>query len=96
MNRNMLKRNPVNVTPADIETVQQIRKLLLGILSIPAATLEHAVQTAHATPDDPEEADRPMKDWPEVFEEQGVTRQTLRMFLNFRGQLSTAIYGRGK
>lgn len=80
----MSNRN-INVTDADIATAHQVRKLLLGIMALPHTQLEHAVQVAH------ESAERDFCTPPEVFLEQGVTRQALRMFWHFRCNLTAVM-----
>ena len=82
-------KNP-NITQVDLDTVRQVRKLLLAALAGP---LEHAVQVAHESVLDP--SDDPHLDpvflQPEHFEAQGVTRQALRMFWSFRVNLESAM-----
>lgn len=79
-----MKSNP-NIVSADVETVRRVRRCIEEVLSIPAGPLEHAVQLAHESTayqkDDP----------PEVFEGEGVSRQTLRMFWHFRCNLEAAM-----
>ena len=84
MNRN---ENP-NITADDIATVRDVQKLMQAILAVPAGPLEHAIQVAHETRLDPEIAKRSP---PEYFRAQGVTRQALRLFWNFRCRLEAAM-----
>ena len=75
----------INATDADIAMVKELRRLMLLVLAVPAAPLEHVVQMAH------ESSAYDDEDPPEVFEDQGVTRQSLRMLWNFRCYLEAAL-----
>ena len=79
-----MNSNP-NITGADTATVRQVRKILLAVLAVPAEPLEHAVQLAH------ESTANQKSDPPEVFEDEGVSRQALRMFWHFRGNLDAVM-----
>ncbi len=80
----MGKRN-INVTDADIAVVRDVRQLLLAVLAVPVGPLEHAVQLAHESTNSQED------DPDEIFEDQGVTRQALRMFWHFRCNLEAVM-----
>lgn len=67
-----------NVTEADRKVVCDVRRLLLAVLAVPVGPLEHAVQAAH------ESTANRKDDPPEVFDDERVTRQALRMFWHFR------------
>ena len=75
----------INILDEDIELAKRVRQLLLAVLAIPAGPLEHLVQLAHAS------NDRQRRDPPEPFEEQGVTRQSLRMLWHFKCNLEAAM-----
>lgn len=75
----------LNVTVDDKLIVGRVRNVLLSVLKIPADQLEHAVQVAHESGED--EFEPP----PEVFLNQGVTRQALRMFWHFRCNLEAVM-----
>ena len=87
--------NP-NVTTADLDTVREVRKLMLAVLALPTGPLEHAVQVAHDSCLDPDtDADWDfdpvyLVDPPEYFAALGVTRQALRLFLSLRHNLEQA------
>ncbi|HOD84211.1 MAG TPA: hypothetical protein PKG77_22535 [Phycisphaerae bacterium] len=75
----------INATEQDKAVVRSARRLLLEVLKIPAAPLEHAVQIAH-------EGDWQLQgDPPEVFAALGVTRQALRMLWHLRCNLDAAM-----
>ena len=80
----MAHRN-INVTDADIAMANQVRRLLLSVLAVPAGPLEHLVQLAHET------NGWQRQDPPEIFAEQGVTAQTLRMLWHFRCNLEAVM-----
>lgn len=80
----------INVTEADVAMAQQVRRLLLSVLAVPAAPLEHLVQLAH------ESDDWQRQDPPEIFAEQGVTAQTLRMLWHFRCNLEAVMPREGR
>ncbi|HOD84355.1 MAG TPA: hypothetical protein PKG77_23280 [Phycisphaerae bacterium] len=75
----------INVTEIDRRLARQVRQLLLAVLAVPVGPLEHAVQLAHETDDDPYEAP------PETFSNEGLTRQALRMFWHFRCNLEAVM-----
>jgi hypothetical protein len=79
-----LARNP-NITDGDVATVRDVRRLLLAVLAIPTGPLEHAVQLAH------ESTGLQKHDPDEVFDDQGVPRQALRMFWHFRCNLEAVM-----
>jgi len=84
----MYKRKPPknrNITDADRAMIREVQKLLLASLAIPLGPLEHVVQVAHESP--PSRRANP----PEYFEQEGVTRQALRMFWHFRYSLEPAM-----
>ncbi len=75
----------INVTETDRRLARQVRQLLLAVLAVPAGPMEHAIQVAH------ESTALQMDDPPETFEEEGVTRQALRMFWHFRCNLEAVM-----
>lgn len=75
----------VNATEQDKAMVREVRQLLLAVLKIPAAPLEHVVQVAH------ESKWWQMENPPEVFAALGVTRQALRMLWHLRCNLDAAM-----
>ena len=82
--------NRRNITDADTVTVRQVRQLIMAVLAVPAGPLEHAVQLAH-------ESTASQKDDPsEIFEDEGVTRQCLRMFRHFRCNLEAVMPPEGR
>jgi hypothetical protein len=79
-----LSDNP-NITPGDVALVEQLRKLLLAVLDVPADRLEHVVQLAHES--GWFERNSPL----EPFRHQGISRQTLRMLWHFRCNLESVM-----
>jgi len=80
----------INVTDADRTLARQVRQLLLAVLAVPMGPLEHAVQMAH------ESTASQKDDPPEVFDDEGVSRQCLRMFWHFRCNLETVMPQEGR
>lgn len=80
-------RQSLNITDADLATVEQVHRLLTATLAVPAGLLEHLVQVAH------ESGEEDMTAPPELFMAQGVTCQCLRMFWLFRSRLEAAMLG---
>ena len=81
---------PSNATDIDKKVVRQVRQILLAVLAVPTQPLEHAVQMAH------ESTASQKDDPPEVFEDEGVSRQALRMFWRFRCNLESVMPPEGR
>ena len=79
----------INVSEQDRQLVRDVRRLLLSVLAIPAGPLEHVVQLAHEC----ELAidDEAPPDPTEIFEEEQVARQWLRMLWHFRCNLDAVM-----
>lgn len=77
----------LNITQQDMDVVRSVRGLLLAIMAVPLGPLEHLVQVAH-------ESDcRDMDEPPELFQDEGLTRQALRMFWQLRHNLAAVMPG---
>ena len=74
-----------NVTESDRRLVGDVGRLLLAVMAVPIGPLERAVQLAH------ESTAKQKHDPPEVFADQGVNRQCLRMFWHFRCNLEAVM-----
>lgn len=75
----------IDITDADIAVVHQVHSVLLAAMHVPADRLEHLVQLAHESSD---RQDRPPR---ELFTDEGLTRQALRMFWHFRCNLEAVL-----
>ena len=75
----------INTTEFDKRLIREVRQLLLAVLAVPTGPLEHAVQMAH------ESTTNQKDDPPEIFDDEGVSRQALRMFWHFRCNLEAVM-----
>ena len=80
----------INVTDSDRQLARDVRGLLRTVLAVPADRLEHLVQLAH------ESTASQKDDPPDVFEDDGVSRQCLRMFWHFRCNLEAVMPPEGR
>ncbi len=75
----------VDIAEQDRQLARRVQMVLLTVMELPADRLEKLVQLAH------ESGARQKEDPPEVFGEQGPTRQCLRMLWHFRCNLDAVM-----